>query len=117
MDANAATVVVFFMPRLRSDFNSGFGFGEADLGATFGLAVVAVVLGVVQAVSVLTFARSSGDGPFFKCFNECMAMNNAAAVPTQQQQQQQPPPQQQQQPVRSIFPPNVAANDVHTYRS
>ncbi|CAM9120709.1 unnamed protein product [Ectocarpus sp. 12 AP-2014] len=92
----AFVLIIVIEKELDGEFNTGFGFGEADLGATFGLAVVAVVLGVVQAVSVLTFARSSGDGPFFKCFNECMAMNNApnaAAVPTQQQ----PPPQQQQQ--------------------
>ncbi|CAM9615930.1 unnamed protein product [Ectocarpus sp. 8 AP-2014] len=100
----AFVLIIVIEKELDGESSAGFDSGEADLGATFGVAVVAVVLGVVQAVSVLTFARSSGDGPFFKCFNECMTMNNAphaAAVPTQQQQQQQqqppPPPQQQQQ--------------------
>ncbi|CAM9116301.1 unnamed protein product [Ectocarpus fasciculatus] len=98
----AFVLIIVIEKELDGETNSGFGFSEAeaDLGATFGVAVVAVVLGVVQAVSVLTFARSSGDGPFFKCFNDCMAMNNApnaAAVPTQQQQPQPLPQQQQQQ--------------------
>lgn len=49
---------------------------DAKLGATFGVAVVATLFGMFQAGSVLTFARSAGDGPFFKCFHNCISMTN-----------------------------------------
>lgn len=60
-------------------FCTFFGAGDefdAKLGGTFGVAVVACVLGVLHAAAIFTFARSAGDGLFYKCWHECMAMNN-----------------------------------------
>lgn len=50
---------------------------DVKLGATFGVAVVGSVLAIIDAGLLLTFARSSGDGPFYKCVHDCMSMNTA----------------------------------------
>lgn len=50
--------------------------GDARLGGTFAIAVLACILGVVHAAAVFVFARSAGDGLLYKCCNTCMAMNN-----------------------------------------
>ncbi|CAM9424719.1 unnamed protein product [Scytosiphon promiscuus] len=74
---------------------------DAKLGPTFGVAVVACLMGMVQAAAVLTFARSAGNGPAYKCCYDCMSANqdpNRAAVKgggDPHYQQQQPPTQQQ----------------------
>eukprot|EP00752_Nemacystus_decipiens_P010777 g9586.t1 len=68
---------------LEKDFdNDGF---EARLSGTFAVAVIACVLGIVHAATILVFARSAGDGVLYKCCHECMAMNNASNAPNQQQ--------------------------------
>lgn len=51
-------------------------YSDYELGGTFAVAVIATLLGIVDAVLILAFARSSGDGPFFKCVHDCMTMNN-----------------------------------------
>lgn len=67
---------------------------DARLGGTFAVAVIACVLGVVHAAAIFIFARSAGDGLFYKCCHDCMALNNepdeppSAAYNTNQQQQQ-----------------------------
>jgi len=45
------------------------------------VAAIACVLGAVDAAAMLTFARSAGDGLFYKCYRECMAMNNESNAP------------------------------------
>lgn len=74
-------------------FGADDGF-DARLGGTFAVAVIACVLGVVHAAAIFIFARSAGDGLFYQCCHECMAMNNesnaappSAAYNTSQQQQ------------------------------
>ena len=39
------------------------------------MAVIACILAMVQAGAVFVFARSSGDGLFYSCCHQCMAMN------------------------------------------
>lgn len=55
---------------------SADGTFDAKLGGTFAVAVIACILGVVHAAATYTFARSAGDGLFYRCSHECMAMNN-----------------------------------------
>ncbi|CAN0418314.1 unnamed protein product, partial [Pylaiella littoralis] len=93
-----AFVLMIVIEKELDNVGDSFNGYDAKLGSTFGVAVVATLLGMFQAGSVLAFVRSSGDGPFFKCFHDCMAMNtdpNAAVRGgygggggTHQQQQQ-----------------------------
>ncbi|CAM9097836.1 unnamed protein product, partial [Hapterophycus canaliculatus] len=71
-----AFVLVIVIEKELDDGEGGFSYSDANLGSTFGVAVVACVLGMVQAASILAFARSAGDGPAYKCCHECMSLNN-----------------------------------------
>lgn len=65
------------------------------------MAVLGFVLGMVQAASVLMFARSAGNGPVYNCSYDCMAMNqdpkHAAVNGGGNAYYQQPQPQPQLQ--------------------
>lgn len=49
------------------------GWGETDPGPTFGVAVVAVALAIVDAGLLFAYVRYAGDGPIYKR----MSVNNA----------------------------------------
>lgn len=48
---------------------------ELSPGATFGVAVTAFVLGLVDAILVLVFSRQAGDGPLWQCVSSLIAAN------------------------------------------
>eukprot|EP00903_Cladosiphon_okamuranus_P016234 g14976.t1 len=92
---------------MEKDLDSSWS--DYRLGGTFVMGVIACILGVVHAATIFVFARSSGNGPFYKCCSECMAMNNESiAAPSSgaaYQQQPGPPTASTSVPATAPVPP------------
>lgn len=65
---------------------------DPQLGPTFGAAVVGMLLAMVQAGSVLVFARESGDGPFRNGVHNCTGLNTSSMPDSGVSIQHQPTP-------------------------
>lgn len=60
---------------LYIDDGGFFGSTDVQLGATFGVAVVATLVAMFVAGVLVMFARAAGDGLFYSCVRDCMSMN------------------------------------------
>lgn len=73
---------------------------DPQLGPTFGAAVTAVLLAILQAASVIVFAHESGDGPFRNGVHNCTGLN-PESVPVSAPSMPHPPRPASRPPVLS----------------
>ncbi|CAM9703877.1 unnamed protein product [Ectocarpus sp. 8 AP-2014] len=55
---------------------------EAEVGATFGVGVTALILAVILTVALCLCARRTGDGPLYKCCHSLMLANKSNGIPS-----------------------------------
>ncbi|CAM9848419.1 unnamed protein product [Ectocarpus sp. 6 AP-2014] len=55
---------------------------EAEVGATFGVGVTALILAVIMTVALCLCARRTGDGPLYKCCHSLMLANKSNGIPS-----------------------------------
>lgn len=77
VDAVMLACVVVVVVVVEGEFLGGTDF---ELGATFGVAVVATVLGMFVAGMLVMLARGAGDGLFYSCIRDCMSINGPYAA-------------------------------------